>query len=528
MKLLRILAVLSMLTAFAPAALLTDPVDAVTYGIWTYKWKDLTDTLYLHKIKQPYLYSKLSGMTTASPFITSYDLGFGAPIAGFGTIALAAAAYERTTTHNLYVTNYHNQVNGSTNVVDTDLNPARNFYNNGLDASAGFSTKIGDAYFAFQYIFSGIQIQDIQRFDTMTPKQISNSVLLGNYAKTVTGTYSNLSTIKHTVSVGMEAAPFEAQLFASLSDVNGSFNFTNGSRVSTMSSNSTVASSGTGGDFESAATSTIQKGLINYANAAALPSNPTTVLKHQLLDFSFSPRVWNILEAKWYLEGNFKTAIFDDANNHNSLQTITEMKAIDGTTTNKLDSKSDTAFGGTYTEVGGNVRMKKVWKGEKASFGLYPRVIAQYQTATMSRTLSSNQNTLTNTTTATVTNYTAATDTKSLEALNWDLRLPVGVEWKVDKFLTLYASTRARLQINDSTVKTVEKNGDAISSAVTHETTAITRTLQPILTGTYHLGFVWSPSDVIEFALTLNSGNTFLSATPDFFAGADISAVLKF
>lgn len=570
--LLRLCVAAIALSQLSFAALLTDGVDQVTYGVFTYKWKNLIDALYIHKIKGPYMYYKLGGLTDTTPFITTYEFGYGTVLGpNSDTFFAIAGSYKDTTgsfssynsnivnTTNNYATNgvsafTNGTASALTTFSDTDLNPAT--FGKGVrtfDGSLAFGKKIGDAYLNILYQPTIVGSYSNAIGVSSPTKTFTNGSLTGaSYAYGTNNGIQDAGSVNHSLSFGLISGTFELQGFLQAKINNASmYAFQTNDTATTL----------VGGDLTERVSSTtrnIMEGSHNVANAAALANDVTTVLRHTLLNFQLSPRIENISDMKFYLLFDYTTGIFDPA--QNVFRTYTENKNFD-TNGNKLLGNTNTDvrteyLNASYNKFVGQLRMKRVWKGDSVSFGLYPRYILTYTASAYARRASQVQGFYGDlngngvTTDAGDTNYTITSvggmDAKSVTTVDHDLRFPVAAQWKVSKFFTLYAGATARYQATFTTTRTEETANGVVSgneylnvtnSGTVNNTSEVAKTtINEVTTpnlrlvGSYAAGLLWTPSQNLEFMVTFNGERPFnqIGNTASVFTGADLNVIWNF
>ncbi|MBN8218510.1 MAG: hypothetical protein J0L75_17840 [Spirochaetes bacterium] len=560
-------------------ALLTDGVDTVTYGVFTYKWKNLVDTLYFQKMKNPYMYYKLSGLQNTTPFMATWEFGYGTPIQKDGKdvawLALAAA-YKDTTAYNasnaqaydsdnLITTNSVSITNGAS-LTRTYLNQTTPFgvdkWNATIDGSVGFGFRAGDSVINLQYYF-----QSVNNYTTATSESPAGANTDVNGTNTVTQnrtfTYgsTNQNAFRNQLSFGVVSGVFELQGNVYIRTVNGINN-----QVAISSNRGfSVGNEGTARVSSLAANKIVGETAPSFTSASS-SIDPSTFLKGTQIYFDLSPRVENIGDMKFYLLGSYTTYVFDASSNN---QVSAETSAVayntnNGSATNTVTSSWKTEFlKPSYNQFQAQLRMKRVWKEDKVSFGIYPRYYLTTTDYSIGRQATSNVTIISDTNAdgmnhAGDTNYTrtwvGGVDTRQVSTLQNQIRLPMSVQWAASKQLTLWAGITGVFTHTLTTTTLTENQpasalapnlnageylsyADSTSSALAQTVKGRdtkTTTVAPSfgITGSYAIGLGWKPSDKVEFLATLNKEKTFnLSGTgadSGLFDGADIQFIYNF
>jgi hypothetical protein len=561
---------------------MTDGVDTVTYGVFTYKWKDLVDTLYFQKMKNPYMYYKLSGLVNTTPFIGSWEFGYGTPLKDANGNDMAWLAivgtYKDTTSYtasngsgytydNLGLTNGVTYTNGAslTSRTANNQNPLnRDTWNATIEGSLGFGFKAGDAVVNLQYYIQNVANYTKSFVSTVAADDFTtNGTLQSKGAKTDVTTDVNTGSQRHLFSFGIVSGVFELQGTARIDLLNNSMN----NLVLSSNKAYTVGLEGTSRQSSLLASKVLGDGAAPLFASSANTINPATFLKNTQLYFDLSPRVQNIGDMKFYLLGSYATSIFDAATNN--VTAYSTSAALYDTNSGAATNVSNTSFAvsydkPTYSQIQGQLRMKKTWKEDKVSLGFYPRYYITSTSygvgrqATSNVTLSADTNGDGAYTAAGETNYTrtwtGGIDRRQVDTLANQIRLPMAVNWAVSKNFTLYGGITG-VFTHTLTTTTLTENApsgtygnltgeylsytDSTSSALSQSVNAretVTKTVAPSfgIVGSYALGLLWKPSSKVELMVTFNKEKTFnlsgVASANDagLFDGADLQFIYNF
>lgn len=491
MRTLRVFTLLALLSSSGLfAALTTDGIDTTTYGIWNYKWKWLIDPMEVFSMKSPYTIFKLSGLTAAAPFITSYDYGFAAKLGEHG--GLTAAISYADTSANYSTNNIVNNVTGASETTNgasqTNLNYVQSFNGPEINRTTrtlggslmGF-TRLGDAEVSLQYMLATTLSSSATNVDQSSEYRTTNGGYVTGYTRQVSNASYINDALTHTLALGYEAGILQGTVNFVLKDTHGNFDNSNYSVVTTK----TPSGSGV---YDSLLVTKLDHGQDTGATATGLYAPGTIVgnggLRNTTLNLNFSQRIKNLFfgkDTKWYIGGGGTIGAFgndkSDAMSYYSV-TQTATKNTNGTTTNFVSVSN--AVGYTkpiYYNVNGNLRMRKRFDlSDTVKFGIYPQYNFDLTHSELTRT--KYQETTVQADTNGVDNLgSSAFDTKDVNSTNvkatfsgtsssrnssvgtHTISLPVAFDWNISKMLRLSVGTRLQYIITQTWDTYVQANG---------------------------------------------------------------------